>query len=65
MRLFLRFSAAFCLAVAAAAAASAQGGPTGSLNEHRFTHDKVDEKINSARNVDCRTVNSPPGKSIS
>jgi arylsulfatase len=32
--------------------ASAEGGPTGSLNEHRFTHDRVDDVADTIARID-------------
>jgi arylsulfatase len=32
--------------------ASAEGGPTGSLNEHRFTHDRVDDVADTLARID-------------
>jgi arylsulfatase len=32
--------------------ASAEGGPTGSLNEHRFTHDRLDDLADTLTHVD-------------
>ena len=32
--------------------ASAEGGPTGSLNEHRFTHDRVDDLADTIARID-------------
>ncbi len=32
--------------------ASAEGGPTGSLNEHRFTHDRVDDVADTLAHID-------------